>query len=191
MYIVIKITAIIVLFILSIYYYYGGFSKITFKQEISGNEKVVYESTKGDYPATEKASIKISDFLKTKVNIMSSKNYSYYETSPHTTEKNYLKSEGGCILSAKDSIFIPEIEKFYKVRTLPLEKSFVSNLPYKGKISILISAFRLYPKLYRYVKKQGYDFNAPVTEIFDPVTKSITYRMKIIEVKEEAVEIKK
>ena len=175
---IIIVTAVIAILVFMIYMFFGGCSKIRITEGIDGGEKVVYKTVKGDYPQTEVASADIVAFLQNKYSIKVYTSYSYYNANPHVTTNTYLKSEGGCIIP-EDINPDTTLNKDYKCKSLPKEKFILCHLPYKGKISILISSVRFYPKLYNYLLKKGYNVNSPVTEIFDSRTGEIVFRAKI------------
>ena len=175
---IIGVTAAIAIAVFIMYVYYGGCYKIKFTEAYAGGEKVVYQSVKGDYPKTEYATDNVIEFLQKNYKLQNLRCYSYYNANPHFYDKSYLKSEGGCIVS--DSLQIDtNINKNFKIRILPKDKYILCQLPYKGKLSILISSIRFYPKLYNYLTAKGYNVLSPVTELFETNTKQITYRINI------------
>jgi effector-binding domain-containing protein len=175
---IIVTTAVIAVFVFSMYVYFGGCYTIRFYEDFAGGEKAVYMSVKGDYPKTETATEQVSEYLQNNYKLQISECYSYYYSNPYIVEKTNLNSEGGCIVP---SSIDPDTtaNKTFKCKLLPKEKYILCHLPYKGKLSILISSIRFYPKLYNYLVKKGYNVNSPVTELFDSASKQIIYRIKI------------
>lgn len=55
-----------------------------------------------------------------------------------------------------------------------LQKSVVAEFPYKGKMSIIIGIFKVYPKLSAYIKEHKYN-QTPIMELYDQPNERLEY----------------
>ena len=168
--------AVIVVVIVGIYAYYGGFRKIQVQIQEEGGETVVYEKVKGDYKKTAAVMDKIYYSLLNDHNIETFKGFGIYYDDPKKVDKEKLRSEAGCILEITDVEKTPALEKNYQVKKLPEKQYIIASFPYKGKMSVMFSILKVYPALNKYAEASGYDENTPVMEIYDVPNGKIHYR---------------
>lgn len=173
----------VILLLLFFIAYYGGFTKIDCHIQVQGGETVVYEDIIGDYRKSGLVMDKIYHSLLDNDGIKTYKGYGEYYDNPQKVEKSKLRSQAGCIIEDKDLAKLLKQTGKFKVKQLPLQKYIVAEFPYKGKISILFSIFRVYPALQQYSKENGYSLETSIMEIYDVPNKKIMYR-KVIQINE-------
>jgi hypothetical protein len=177
--VLIAILILIALFSI-IYTYYGGFRKIDFVIAEQGGETLIYENLTGDYKQSPVIMDKIYYSLINSDKVETYKGFGIYYDNPKKVETSKLRSEIGCILEEKDSVKINDLKSKYNIKTFPKGSYIVTEFPSKGKISVIIGIFKVYPALTDYLKKQGYSEKGAVMEIYDTPNKKIVYRKEII-----------
>ncbi len=170
--------AVIVLLVL-IYAYYGGFKKISFHVETSGGETMVYESVTGDYSQTSKYTDKIYYALLNDEKIETTKGIGIFYDNPKNVAKDQLRSEVGCLLDHADSTIVARLSEQHKLKTLPADDYIVTEFPMKGGLSFIVGILRVYPALSKYTQAHGYK-DSPITEIYDVPNKRIIYRKEAL-----------
>ena len=173
--VVLIIFATLVVLLIVMYAYYGGFRKISFRIEPQGGETIVYKSVTGDYSQTPKVSDKIYYTLLNEEKVATTKGIGIYFDNPKKVDKNKLRSEIGCIVENVDSVTLKSLAEKYQVKTLPQSDYVVTEFPFKGKLSVLFGIMKVYPELNKYDREHGYT-EGPITEIYDVPNKRITYR---------------
>lgn len=174
--ILIVIAAIIVL-LLSIFAYYGGFSKVEFSNEHTGGETVVYKSVTGDFSQVPLILDDVKSKLMNEYGIKVSKGYSRYYDNPEEVAVEDLRFDGGYIVNITDSTIIKEISKDLKITTIPEGKYPVAYFPFKGEMSVFVGLMRVYPEMQVYTKDNNYPENTSVIEIYDSENEVIEYRI--------------
>lgn len=170
--------AVLVLLVL-VYAYYGGFKKISFHVETTGGETMVYESVIGDYSQTPKYTDKIYYALLNDEKIETTKGIGIFYDNPKNVAKEQLRSEVGCLLNNADSATLEQLSGQYKLKTLPVDDYIVTEFPMKGGLSFMVGILKVYPALNKYAQEHGYK-DSPITEIYDVPNKKITYRKEVI-----------
>lgn len=165
--------------LLGVYTYYGGFNKVECKVVHTGGETFVYEDMKGDYSQSPIVMDKIYNAL-VKEKIKSTVGCGIYYDNPQEVEKSKLRSEQGCIIDVKDSVIITDLQKRYKVKTIPETDYLVAEFPFKGKTSIMLGIMKVYPAINQYVKANGLSEKGVVIELYDTPNKKIIYRKEIV-----------
>ncbi len=170
----------LILIILIIFAYYGGFSSIKIQEKEKGGETLIYKELKGDYAQAENIIEKMSEALKSNEKIQTYKGFGIYYDNPQTVEEERLRSDVGCILEKSDTFKLNLLLNKYKIKVYPTKKYITAEFPYRGKLSVLLSLIKVYPALNNYVKLNGYAENGPVMEIYDSTNKTIQFRKEII-----------
>ena len=177
--ILIVIVSLIAVFVL-LYAYYGGFKRLDIKITEQGGETVVYENITGDYRQSGVIADKIYYSLLNEHKIPTYKGYGKYFDDPKKVEKEKLRSEAGDIIEKDDLDKLLLIEGKYEIKVLPKQKYIITEFPYKGKISVLISIMKVYPALGKYAEQNNLGDGA-VIEICDVPNKKLMYRREIAE----------
>ncbi|MCW8965157.1 MAG: GyrI-like domain-containing protein [Candidatus Pacearchaeota archaeon] len=167
---------IIIIFFL-VLYYLGVISQIKIAEENSGPFKVIYKNYIGDYGDISNIHTEISEALKSN-GINTTKSFGIYYDNPDEVEKSQLRSEVGFILNDEEYDELKSIQIDYNLKIIPISKNIVIHFPYRGKISILIATFKVYPKLNNYIEEKGYT-SSPIMEIYDSKNQEIIYMMEI------------
>ena len=175
--IVLIILAVLVILLIVVYAYLGGFSKISFRIENQGGETIVYENLTGDYSQAAKVSDRIYYSLLNEDKVATTRGIGIYYDNPKKVEKSKLRSEIGCIVENVDSVTLTRLSEKYQIKTLPQSEFVVAEFPFKGKLSVLFGIMKVYPALDKFNKEQGY-IESPITEIYDVLNKKIIYRQE-------------
>jgi hypothetical protein len=171
---------VLIIAIIAIYAYYGGFKKINFKIEEQGGEILVYEDMTGDYSQTPTVSDRVYYSLLNDEGIAATKGFGIYYDNPKMVEKSKLRSEIGCIIENADSATIADLANKYRVKTVPRKNYITTEFPFKGKLSVMFGLMKVYPTLEKYLQEHRYS-DSPIMEIYDVTNKKILYRKEIIE----------
>jgi effector-binding domain-containing protein len=182
---VLKIILILILalmaLLISVYAYYGGFTKIRFSLSEQGGEVVVYEEMTGDYQNSPIVMDRVYNNLLTNEKIETTRGFGIYYDNPETVETSKLRSELGCIVEGLDSARLAQLSEKYLVKTLPVSRCVSTTMPFKGGLSVMIGIMRVYPALNSYLAENKLPDGGPVLEIYDTPNKTITYRQTISE----------
>ena len=171
--------AVLVIAMIGIYAYYGGFHNIVPEIAKSGGETLVYEEVIGDYAQSGEVSDRVYQKLLDDYKITTTKGFGIYYDNPETTEKTKLRSDVGCILES-DFEKIDRLKTAFEITEYPVDNYLKVEFPYKGTLSILLGIMKVYPVLNAYVSENGYEGDAPVMEIWDVPNKRIMYRKVLI-----------
>lgn len=170
----------LVLIIVIIFAYYGGFSRIKIQIKEKGGETLIYKELKGDYAQAGNVIDKMTKALRSNEKIQTYQSFGIYYDNPRFTNEENLRSDAGCILEKKDTFKLNLLLNRYKIKICPTKKYIIADFPYKGKLSILLSLFKVYPAIEEYVKLNGYNEKGSVMEIYDSTNKVIHFRKEII-----------
>jgi len=173
--IILVVLAVLLVSILIVYAYYGGFRKITFAIQEQGGEVLVYEDVTGDYAQSFVVSDRIYHALLNDEKIGTTKGFGIFLDNPKKVEKSQLRSQVGCIVDHADSALIARLSEKYHVKTFPRGKYASAEFPMKGKISIIVGIMKVYPALEKFCQEHGISGGA-VMEIYDVPNKKTIYR---------------
>lgn len=177
--VLIAVLALIVILLVA-YTYYGGFNRLNIQIAEQGGETVVFEEIVGDYRQSGVAMDKIYHSLKDNDKIETFKGFGFYYDNPKKVEKSKLRSEAGCVIENADTGKVAVLSENFKTKVLPTKKYIVTEFPYKGKMSIMVSIMKVYPSLSEFAEKQGLDSDGAVMEIYDIPNGKIMYRKEIV-----------
>jgi len=179
--IILLVVFVLIVIILAFYAYYGGFTSVEVRTEMQGGETVVYEEVTGDYSQTGTVSDRVYNDLLDGFQIETTKGFGIFYDNPQQVDKDKLRSEVGCILDFQpDSAKIAELSKKFKVKILPKTNYVVTEFPFKGQMSIMVSLFRVYPAIQKYIDGNGINGNSPVMEIYDIPNGKIVFRKEVV-----------
>ncbi|MBN1500625.1 MAG: hypothetical protein JW982_10735 [Spirochaetes bacterium] len=171
--IIIIILCLIILILILVPAYFGMFTKVKFSEEMSGVFTIVYKPVKGDYRKSGAVMDDVFNFLKNQMKIETTKGFGYYFDDPQKTNKDELRSIAGCVVDK--NINKSEIEKAgYKTDFIENNQAYVTTFPYKSKLSVVFSLFKVYPALAVRMSADKKE-NLPVIEIYDIPEKKIRY----------------
>jgi hypothetical protein len=179
--IILGIIAFLVIIIILLFANYGGFSKVNFQIKEEGGETLIYQKVIGSYSQSEAVINEIQYNLKNE-NVETFKSFCIYYDNPRMVDKSKLQSEVGCILEPADTGKVFWLKVKFNIKTCPVKKYIITEFPYKGKMSIIMSVLKIYPDLIKYVKNNGYSENGPIMEIYDIPNNKILYRKEAIPV---------
>ena len=154
--------------------YYGLFTKVTVVEKEMGGFWLIYEKHVGNYRDTGQVMDKIYSRLLGEDAITPSRGFGLYYDDPKKVNKKDLRSIAGCILDEQYEDRIDYLKKNYRIKRYPASKSVVAEFPFKGKPSIFIGIFKVYPKLTDYIEQNNYS-QGPIMEIYDTPNEKIYY----------------
>ncbi|MDP8217652.1 MAG: GyrI-like domain-containing protein [Candidatus Theseobacter exili] len=153
--------------------YYGAFKKIEITEHATGPYLLVYKKHIGDYKNVGPVMDKIyKDLLNDSV--VTTRGFGLYYDNPGEVEKDKLRSIVGCILEEKDRNKIDNLKDKYTITEFPVSNSVISQFPFKGKPSIFLGIFKIYPPLSDYLKEHNYA-QGPIMEIYNVPAGKILY----------------
>ncbi len=169
--IVIAVIAVVCLIVLA---RYGLFSSVNISEKNVGPYLLVYKMHIGDYKNVAPIVGELYNDLKNNYSIEAMKGFGLYYDNPQEVDKAKLRSIVGCIVEGRSVEDLKKVSNKYGVKEYPSSKSVVAEFPYKGKISIFIGIFKVYPELASYIKEHKYP-QTPIMELYDRPNERIEY----------------
>ncbi len=163
---VVIVLAVIVIAFLIVLTRYGLFSSVSVSEKNVGPYLLVYKTHIGDYKSVAPIIGEIYDDLKNSYSIEATKGFGLYYDNPQEVDKAKLRSIVGCIVEGKSVEDLRKVNNKYGVNEYPSSKSVIAQFPYRGKLSIVIGIFKVYPKLGSYIKEHKYP-QTPIMELYD------------------------
>ena len=177
--IILIIIGVLIVLIVGIYAYNGGFKKIEIRIEKQGGEIMVYETVSGDYMQTPEVTDRVYQSLLNDEKIETTKGIGIFYDDPSKVDKDKLRSEVGRVMENADNATIALLSEKYQVKIIPEQEYIVTEFPMEGFATIMIGIMKVYPALNKYCEKNGYR-DSPIIEIYDNVNKKTVYRQEII-----------
>jgi len=177
--IILIIAIALVILIVGVYAYYGGFEDVKITTSVQGGETMVYEDVIGDYSQTGEVSDKVYHSLLNDYQIETYRGFGIFYDNPQTSERSKMRSEVGCIIERADSSQLAQISATLKIKTAPEGNYVVAEFPFKGVMSVMLGIMKVYPAIDKYVAEHNIKTDGPVTEIYDIPAKKVVYRMLI------------
>ncbi|MCF8303910.1 MAG: hypothetical protein K9I94_11590 [Bacteroidales bacterium] len=159
--------------------YYGMYAPVKIKEEVVGDELLVYHQGSGDYREIRALMDRIFKTLRSDFGIKPQKGFCVFYNHPNNPGKRTMKGEAGCLLPPAYRSSIDGLAENYSIAKTSREKLIITEFPMKSEFSLIISYMRIYPKLKKYARTNGYDPRVPVMEIYDKTRRRVVYRMKI------------
>ena len=172
--IIVIIIAVIAIVSLMVLARYGLFYSVSIPEKNVGPYLLVYKTHVGDYKSVGPIIGELYSDLKNSYSIEATKGFGLYYDNPQQVDKAKLRSIVGCIVEGRSVEDLKKVTSKYGVKEYPSSKSVVAEFPYKGKMSILIGVFKIYPKLASYIKEHKYT-QTPIMELYDQPNKRIEY----------------
>jgi len=166
------VVAIVATVLVSFFAYYG----VNCRMEKQGGEILVFREMKGDYAQSGKVMDEVYYKLLNDFEIENFKGFGIYYDNPQKVEKSQLRSEVGCILEPRDSSRLEELQEHFEVRQVPEKTYVVTDFPNKGKLSVMMGIFKVYPAINKFVEARGLNEEGTVMEIYDVPNNKIIYR---------------
>lgn len=176
--IIIIIIAVIVVISLVALSRYGLFSSVSISERIVGPYTLVYKKHIGEYKNVGPVMDELYHDLKDSYAIETTKGFGLYYDNPQEVDKDKLRSIVGCIVEGRSVEDLIKVGNKYGVKEYPSSKSVVAEFLYKGKMSIIIGVFKVYPKLSAYIKEHKYA-QTPIMELYDQPNEKIKYILSI------------
>ncbi|MBF0398821.1 MAG: GyrI-like domain-containing protein [Desulfobacterales bacterium] len=168
--IILLVTIIMLLILLR----YGLLASVKITEKKVGPYLLIYKKHIGDYKNVGSIIDKLYYDLKDNYGIDVTKGFGLYYDNPQEVPKEQLRSIVGCIIEGKLIEDLNNLTKKYGVKEYPESKSVVAEFPYKGKLSIILGVFKVYPKLNTIISNQKHPQN-PIMELYDQPNEKIEY----------------
>ncbi|MBU1370533.1 MAG: GyrI-like domain-containing protein [Bacteroidetes bacterium] len=160
---------------LIIFGYFGAFKRISFNQFHTGGEWIAFRSFRGDYKQSAVVMDEVYQQLLDSHQLHTFQGIGIYYDNPEKVAADQLRADAGCVISAEDAKQLSQ-HKNLKIKQLPEGDYLVAEFPYKGKLSVLLGLFKVYPGMKNFVKMRGLNPETPVIELYDIPNKKIVYR---------------
>jgi hypothetical protein len=154
--------------------HYGLFAQAVISEKEMGPYMLIYEKNVGDYSSTAILMDNVHKRLIARSSITTAREFRLFYDNPRRSKDANLRCIAGCILEKKDGEKFAKLEKSQKSDMFPASKSVVCEFPFEGKLSGIIGALKVYPKLNNYMKFKGYR-NVPIMEVFDMQNRKLYY----------------
>ncbi|MBF0406581.1 MAG: GyrI-like domain-containing protein [Candidatus Riflebacteria bacterium] len=172
---IIGIVLVLIVAIILIYLSgYGLFSSVIISEKNVGPYLLVYRKHIGDYKNVGPVMDKIYYDLKDNHSVITTKGFGLYYDNPQDVTTDNLRSIVGCIVEGKSIEDLKDIKNKYGIKEYPASKSVVAEFPFKGKISIILGIFKVYPKLSAYLNENKHP-STPIMELYDQPNEKIEY----------------
>ena len=157
--------------------YHGLFAGVEITEKTMGPHVFAYDTHIGPYKDSGEVADRIyRELLKEKVE--ATRGFGIYYDKPEEVEAEKLRSIAGCLLDEKHLKEVPRLEKKMKIGELPRGKYIYAEFPFKGKMSMILGIFKVYPQMGEYLKEKGYG-GSPAMEIYDVPNKRLYYLMSV------------
>ncbi|MFC1489662.1 GyrI-like domain-containing protein [Candidatus Latescibacterota bacterium] len=153
---------------------YGLFVSVKISEQEVGPYVLVCENHVGPYQNTGPIMDKIYYDLKDNFRLETTKGFGIYYDNPREVAKDELRSIAGCIVETKSLDETKQIIDKYKIMEFPASKSVVTEFPFKGKLSVFVGIFKVYPKLAAFAAERSYA-QKPIMEMYDMPNAKIVY----------------
>ncbi len=100
--------------------------------------------------------------------------FGLYFDNPRRVAKDQLRSIGGCIIPAEKAEGLTGKTLPFRIASLPGGRAVIVRFPFRGRMSIMFGAMRVYPKMGRQIAEAGLP-EGPMMEIYDMNAGEIRY----------------
>lgn len=112
--------------------------------------------------------------------------FGLYFDSPRKVAKDQLRSLGGCIIPADKAEGLKNMSLPFRIASLPGGRAVVVRFPFRGRMSIMVGAMRVYPAMNRHFAQAGVP-EGPFMEIYDMEAGEIRY-IRPLDIPNDALE---
>jgi hypothetical protein len=172
---------VLLLFVLAVFGYYGGFSSVKFSTSVQGGEWLVYEAVRGDYQQAPEVIERVQKAIQAGSSLQPQTAFGTYYDNPQEVATEDLRSEIGWIIGVADSLEMAKLTTLsaVKIGQAPETEYLTATFPWKGELSILVGLVRVYPAMNQYLEENQLVQVGPITEIYDQKNKVILYRTQL------------
>jgi AraC family transcriptional regulator len=165
------IIAISLIAFLGLSYYAGLFDKVDIALSDAGPFNLIYREHKGPYRAIQSVRYDVFRFLKENRSIAPQKGFAVFFDNPRKKNPGELRSRGGYIT---DSL-LSGVPAPYVAEIFPRTASIVATFPLRSFMSSMTGPMKFYPEMLALLTRQKREAAGPVMEIYDVLTRKITY----------------
>jgi DNA gyrase inhibitor GyrI len=175
--IVIVVIGVIAGDVAGLYYFarrFGAF--VPLKPETKALEPmwIAYNAHSGPYQLIGPVCDGVCRALNDTCGIAAELGFGMYFDNPRRVPKAQLRSLGGCILPPDKAQGLMNASQPFRIASLPGGRAAVVRFPFRGRMSIMVGAMRVYPALGRHIAETGLP-EGPVMEIYDMKAGEIRY----------------
>ena len=152
----------------------GLFAEIEISEEKAGPYFLAYDTSIGPYKKSADVMDRIYNTLLGEKGVSATRGFGLYYDEPGSVPDEKLRSIAGCIVEKESQNKLQAPSPKFRTAFIKESGSIVVRFPYKGKISVLLGVFRVYPVLDRYITEKGLS-SGPVMEIYDIKNGIISY----------------
>ncbi len=156
--------------------YLGAFASIKVAEQGMGPYNLLFVEQKGDYGQTAKTINTVANALK-EAGITPESGFGIYYDNPRQVKKADLRADAGMIVAAADWKKAAKLRKQFKSRVFAKQNCLVTEMPFRGGISIYVGIMKAYPVLAKVAEEKKAQMTS-VMEIYVP-GKTITYVLPI------------
>jgi len=169
---------LLILIDLALFIWLWGLYEVKFRKAKFTWAKILYTPVKWPYSQSWKFMDLIYYLLKDSW-ITTYKWIWVYFDNPKEVKSENLRSIVWCVIEKKDYKKVDKIllENDVKLIDLAETSSINTKFPYKNKLSIILSIFKVYPKIRNYLEEKDLDQNVDIMEIYDIPNKTINYKI--------------
>jgi AraC family transcriptional regulator len=148
-----------------LYFYLGISEQVTLSKETRGEMFLVYKEHLGSYYKINSTLETVEAWAKSQ-NLDCSLTFGEYLDNPNSVDEDRMRSRVGCVLPASPSVTVPP-GMHSDVR--PAGEYVVGH--FKGAPSI--GPYKVYPKAYEYIEKEGLKSRGPIIETYKVFSNTI------------------
>lgn len=165
---------ILVVLILWLWWYLGGFSNLQVEEKEMGPYTMVYVDYVWAYEKVWPVMDEIYQTL-TKAGITQTAGIWIYYDDPAITPKDELKSEVWSVINSEDISKVEDLWTSYQIKTIEKSEKVVVAFPYKNMLSYMVGPMKVYPIVNDYMIEKGYNAEIPRIELYYQENKIIYF----------------
>lgn len=147
--IILSLLLLIVLGLVGVFAYLGGFEKVTIVEKQTGPFRIVYREMKGtDMKQVGAITDEIADIL-TKAGFHTHQPFDVYFP-------NAVPSQIGFVIAAEEEFKLAALDSSIKHRTIPAQRCMVTTFPWKNPASYIVGYMKVDPALKAYRDEHNY-----------------------------------
>jgi len=173
---VLVVLLVIVVAVVGYLAYLGAFGAVKVTEQKVGPYNLLFVEQKGDYGQTGKTINIVADAVKA-AGVTPEAGFGIYYDNPRQVKKADLRADAGMIVAAADWKKVAKLKKQFKTRVFAKQGCLVTEMPFRGGISIYVGIMKVYPSLAKAAEEKKAKMGS-VMELYVP-GKTITYILPI------------
>jgi len=153
---------------------FGTFAPIQARTETVPALWIAYNTHSGPYQLIGPVCDGVCRELNEVLGITAKQGFGLYFDNPRRVAKDQLRSLGGCVVPEDKAAGLAGSTLPFRMALLPGGQAVVVRFPYRGRVSIMVGAMRVYPAMQKHFTAAGVP-EGPVMEIYDMAANEIRY----------------